>query len=80
LVDAAHHLRAAVADIDNAAVVELAGLVDQVVDQDVADVADGSPQIRQGVAEDRIVSHNDPECAMGASRPRVCLTGTSWMS
>ncbi len=37
------------------------GLLDQVVDDDVEDDADGAPQLRQGVAKDRIISHSDPE-------------------
>lgn len=65
LVDAARELRAAVAGIDDPTVAELAGLLDQVMDQDVEDGVDGSPQIRQGVAKDRVVSHSDPEMRHG---------------
>lgn len=65
LVDAARELRAAAAGIDDPTVAELAGLLDQVVDQDVVDDPDGSPQIRDGVAKDRIVSHSDPQMRHG---------------
>ncbi|MGH8884361.1 MAG: hypothetical protein ACRDYX_04155, partial [Egibacteraceae bacterium] len=48
LAGAACELRQAVAGIDDAAVVELAGLPDQVVDQDAEEGVDGQPTIRQG--------------------------------
>ena len=37
----------------------------QVIDADVEDDPDGEPQIRQGVARDRIVSHSDLEMRHG---------------
>jgi transposase len=65
LVDAAREVRAAVAGIDDDTVAELAGLLDQVVAQDVDDDERGEPSIRQGVAADRVVSHSDPEMRHG---------------
>ena len=65
LVDAARQLRQAVAGIDDPTVAELAGLLDQVVDQDVEDAADGCPQVREGVAKHRVVSHSDPQMRHG---------------
>ncbi len=65
LVDAARELRPAAAGVDDAVVVELAGLPDQVVDQDAEEDADGQPTIRQGVAKDRVVSRSDPEMRHG---------------
>jgi hypothetical protein len=47
-----------------AEVAEAAGLLAQVVLQDVADSGDG-PAIRDGVARDRVVSHSDPEMRHG---------------
>jgi len=45
-------------------VAEAAGLLSQVVRQDVTDAADGV-EISQGVAHDRVVSHSDPEMRHG---------------
>jgi len=45
-------------------VVEAARLLSEVVRQDVND-SDGGPEIREGVARDRIVSHSDPEMRHG---------------
>ena len=56
LVDAVCELRAAVAGINDSGVAELAGLLGQVVGQDVEEDTDGRPTIRQGVAKDRIES------------------------
>jgi hypothetical protein len=65
LVDAVRELRAAVADLDDPAMVELVGLVDQVVDHDVEDDVDATPQLRQGVAKHRVISHSDPDMRHG---------------
>jgi transposase len=68
LVDfAARLLGEAAADEETAAdteVAEAAGLLSQVVLQDVESGDDG-PEIRQGVARDRVVSHSDPEMRHG---------------
>jgi transposase len=64
LVAAAQALLEAV-DIDDATVAEAAGLLAAIVDQDVVRDDDGNPQIRQGVARDRVVSHSDPEMRHG---------------
>jgi hypothetical protein len=40
-------------------------LLSQVVDQDIEDGEDGSPEIRQGVAKDRVISVADPEMRHG---------------
>lgn len=55
------------ASIDDPAVREPADLLAQVIDQDVEadDSGDGNPQIRQGVARDRVISHSDPEMRHG---------------
>jgi len=61
-------VRAVVADVAGIAdpeVREPADLLAQVIDQDVTDDEDGQPEIRQGVARDRIVSHSDPEMRHG---------------
>jgi transposase len=56
---------AAVSDAaGDAEVAEAAGLLSQVVLQDVESDGDG-PAIRQGVAPDRVVSHSDPEMRHG---------------
>jgi hypothetical protein len=47
-----------------AEVAEAAGLLSQVVLQDLEASADG-PAVRQGVAPDRVVSHSDPEMRHG---------------
>jgi hypothetical protein len=46
-------------------VLEQAELLAQVIDADIDEDPDGEPQIRQGVARDRIVSHSDPEMRHG---------------
>ena len=55
----------AVKGLDDPAVSEPAELLAQVVAQDVTHDDDGNPEIRQGVAPDRIVSHSDPEMRHG---------------
>jgi len=65
LVAAGMALLAEAADIDDAAVNEPAELLAQVIDQDVEHDGAGSPQIRQGVARDRVISHSDPEMRHG---------------
>jgi transposase len=56
---------AAASDVkDEPAVVEAAGLLAQVVDQDV-EVDGDRLAIRQGVAPDRVISHSDPEMRHG---------------
>ncbi len=42
-----------------------AGLLAQVIGDDVTEADDGSPEIRQGVAPDRTISHSDPEMRHG---------------
>lgn len=44
---------------------EQGDLLAQVIDGDVAEDDDGTPEIRQGVARDRVVSHSDPEMRHG---------------
>jgi hypothetical protein len=64
---AATLLGTAAADRELAAdpeVAEAAGLLSQVVLQDVEGTSDG-PAVRQGVAPDRVVSHSDPEMRHG---------------
>ena len=46
-------------------VLEQAELLAQIIDADVEEDPDGEPQIRQGVARDRVVSHSDPEMRHG---------------
>lgn len=65
LVAAARAVLAAVEDSSDPDVTEAADLLGRVVDQDVTDGDDGEPEIRQGVASDRIVSHSDPEMRHG---------------
>jgi hypothetical protein len=65
LVAAARLVLADVESLDDPAVAEPADLLAQVVAQDVTDDEDGNPEIRQGVAPDRIVSHSDPEMRHG---------------
>jgi transposase len=65
LVAAARAVVAEVADLTDVEVREPADLLAQVIDQDVTDDEDGDPEIRQGVAPDRIVSHSDPEMRHG---------------
>jgi hypothetical protein len=50
---------------DDEAVAAAAALLAQVVDQDVVSGDDGQPEIRDGVAKDRVVSHSDPEMRHG---------------
>jgi len=64
LVAAAQALLEAV-DIDDERVAEAAGLLAAIVDQDVVRDDDGEPEIRQGVARDRVVSHSDPQMRHG---------------
>jgi hypothetical protein len=65
LVAVARRVLAEVDGIDDPAVAEPADLLAQVVAQDVTEDDDGNPEIRQGVAPDRIVSHSDPEMRHG---------------
>ena len=51
--------------IDDPAVTEPAELLAQVIDQDVEPDEAGDPQIRQGVARDRVISHSDPQMRHG---------------
>lgn len=51
--------------IKDASVAEAVGLLKKVVDQDIEDGEDSSPQIRQGVASDRVISVADPEMRHG---------------
>lgn len=53
------------AGIDDPAVREPADLLAQVIDQDVEADDDGNPEVRQGVARDRVISHSDPEMRHG---------------
>jgi hypothetical protein len=53
------------AAIDDPAVTEPADLLAQVIDQDVTADDSGDPEIRQGVARDRVISHSDPEMRHG---------------
>jgi len=67
LVAAGLALLVEAAGIDDPAVAEPADLLAQVIDQDVEadDSGEGNPQIRQGVAPDRVISHSDPEMRHG---------------
>jgi hypothetical protein len=65
LVAAARAVVADVAGIVDAEVAAPADLLAQVIDQDVTNDEDGNPDIRHGVAPDRIVSHSDPEMRHG---------------
>jgi len=65
LVAAGMALLAEAAAIDDPAVAEPAELLAQVIDQDVEPDDSGDPQIRQGVARDRVISHSDPEMRHG---------------
>ncbi|MGH9155207.1 MAG: IS1182 family transposase [Acidimicrobiales bacterium] len=65
LVAAGRALLAEVAGMEDPAVAEPAALLAQVIGADVEDDADGQPQIRQGVAPDRTISHSDPEMRHG---------------
>ncbi len=67
LVAAGMALLEEAAGIDDPALREPAELLAQVIDQDVEadDDGEGNPQIRQGVARDRVISHSDPEMRHG---------------
>ena len=65
LVGAARALVAEVGAIDDAHIAEAAGLLAQVVAQDTEHDEAGDPQIRKGVAKDRIISTSDPEMRHG---------------
>jgi len=67
LVAAGMALLVEAAAIDDPAVREPAELLAQVIDQDVEadDSGEANPQIRQGVARDRVISHSDPEMRHG---------------
>jgi hypothetical protein len=65
LVSAAEAVSAEARGIEEPAVAEALALLDQVVAQDVEEGEDGSPQIRQGVAKDRVISVADPEMRHG---------------
>jgi len=65
LVAAGMALLVEAAGIDDPAVTEPADLLAQVIDQDVTPDDSGNPEIRQGVARDRVISHSDPEMRHG---------------
>jgi transposase len=65
LVAAGMALLVEAAGIDDPAVREPADLLAQVIDQDVTADDSGDPEIRQGVARDRVISHSDPEMRHG---------------
>jgi hypothetical protein len=65
LVAAVKAVSAEARTIDDPGIAEVLGLLDQVVAQDVEDAEDGAPQIRQGVAKDRVISVTDPEMRHG---------------
>lgn len=65
LVSAVRAVVAELGDTEDPAVAEQVELLSQVVDQDVENDDEGNPQIRNGVACDRIVSHSDPEMRHG---------------
>ncbi|MGI8686934.1 MAG: IS1182 family transposase [Acidimicrobiales bacterium] len=65
LVAAGRALLAEVEGIEDPAVAEPAALLAQVIGDDVEEDDDGKPQIRQGVASDRAISHSDPEMRHG---------------
>jgi len=65
LVAAGLALLVEAAGVDDPAVAEPADLLAQVIDQDVTADEAGDPQIRQGVARDRVISHSDPEMRHG---------------
>jgi len=67
LVAAGMALLVEAAGIDDPAVTEPADLLAQVIDQDVEadDSGEANPQIRQGVARDRVISHSDPDMRHG---------------
>ena len=65
LVAAGMALLVEVAGIDDVAVAEPAELLAQVIDQDIEGDDDGDPEVRQGVARDRVISHSDPDMRHG---------------
>jgi hypothetical protein len=65
LVALAKTVLADVAEATDPAVREQADLLAQVIDADVSADGDGNPEIRQGVAPNRVVSHSDPEMRHG---------------
>ena len=65
LISAARRVLAAAAGIDDDAVAEPAGLLRQVIGQDVELDDNCHPQLRHGVAADRVISHSDPEMRHG---------------
>ena len=65
LITAARRVLADAAGVDDDAVAEPAGLLRQVIGQDVELDDDFQPQIRDGVAADRVISHSDPEMRHG---------------
>src|SRR5665213_3429521 len=65
LVVAAQAVSAEARALEDPALAEALALLDQVVAQDVEEGEDGSPQIRQGVAKDRVISVADPEMRHG---------------
>jgi transposase len=65
LVAAGMALLVEAAGIEDPAVAEPAELLAQVIDQDIETDDSGDPQIRQGVAPDRVISHSDPEMRHG---------------
>jgi Transposase DDE domain/Transposase domain (DUF772) len=65
LVAAGRVVLAEVSGLADPAVAEAAELLAQVIDQDVEEDDDGNPQLRRGVARDRVVSHSDPEMRHG---------------
>jgi len=65
LVAAVKVVLAEASSINDAGVAEAVGLLKKVVDQDIEDGEDGAPQIRQGVACDRVILVADPEMHHG---------------
>lgn len=65
LVAAARMLIAEAGLIEDPGLAEAAGMLAQVVAQDTEDDGAGAPEIRQGVARDRIISTSDPEMRHG---------------
>jgi Transposase DDE domain/Transposase domain (DUF772) len=65
LITAARRVLAGAAGIDDEAVPEPAELLKQVIGQDVELDDDFHPQLRDGVAADRVISHSDPEMRHG---------------
>lgn len=65
LVAAGMALLVEAAGIEDPAVAEPVELLARVIDQDVTADEAGDPDIRQGVAPDRVISHSDPEMRHG---------------